>query len=99
MKSGKRLAFEVQLSAQSEDEYIRRSQRYVDDSIGPVWVVPDNHDEFRVHVPIIVTGFGKTSDLPEDPAELMDRSRYQPMFGRVAEVGSSVGAVLHPSFR
>lgn len=97
--SGPPLAFEVQLSDQSEDEYMRRSQRYADDGVGPVRVVPEDHSEFRIRVPMIVTGFGKTSDLPEDPAELMDRSRYQTMFGRVAEVGASVGAVLHPSFR
>lgn len=42
--SGKRLAFEVQLSQQSEEEYIRRSQRYADDRVGVVWIVPDNID-------------------------------------------------------
>ncbi|MBT2547642.1 hypothetical protein [Arthrobacter sp. ISL-65] len=70
--SGKRLAFEVQLSPQNEDEYIRRSQRYADDRVGAVWIVPDTHDWFRVQVPMIVTGFGKTSDLPGAPGSLMD---------------------------
>jgi hypothetical protein len=69
--SGKRLAFEVQLSPQSEEEYIRRSQRYADDRIGAVWIVPDNLDWFRVQLPMIVTSFGKTSDLPSAPGSLI----------------------------
>jgi hypothetical protein len=97
--SGRRLAFEVQLSQQSEDEYIRRSQRYVDDRIGPVWVVPDSHDEFRVKLPMIVTGFGKSSDMPEVPAALMELSQYQPILGHLARVGIMVDRVLHDSFR
>lgn len=68
--SGKWLAFEVQLSIQSEEEYIRRSQRYLDDGVGPVWIVPEDHDDFRVLLPIIVTGFGKSSDLPQAPEAL-----------------------------
>lgn len=97
--SGKRLAFEVQLSAQSEDEYVFRSQRYVDDGIGPVWVVPDNLDWFRVKLPMVVTGFGKSSDLPEMPAALMDAIAYQPMVRKMSGVGVVVDQVLHPSFR
>lgn len=97
--SGKRLAFEVQLSAQSEDEYVFRSERYLDDGIGPVWVVPDNLDWFRVKLPMIVTGFGKSSTLPEMPAALMDAIAYQPMINNMARVGVVVDQVLHPSFR
>lgn len=97
--SNRRLAFEVQLSAQSEDEYIRRTQRYLDDGVAPVWVVPDNLDWFRVKLPMIVTGFGKTSDLPAVPAALMGPTKFQPVFGRLARVGAAVDAVLHPSFR
>lgn len=96
--SGKRLAFEVQLSAQSEDEYVRRSQRYVDDHIGPVWVVPDNFDSFRVKLPMIITGFGKTSDLPGTPSALMDLAGYQPLLLNIGLVGRTVDAILHPSF-
>ncbi len=97
--TGRRLAFEVQLSPQSEDEYVYRSQRYVHDGVGPVWVVPYDHDEFRVKLLMIVTGFGKTSDLPEAPAKLMDRAQYQPVLGKSGHVGRAVDAVLHPSFR
>lgn len=97
--SGKRLAFEVQLSPQNEDEYIRRSQRYADDRVGAVWIVPDNHDWFRVRVPMIVTGFGKTSDLPGTPRSLMDLAHYQPMLGKKALVGAAVDTVLDPAFR
>lgn len=96
--SGKCLAFEVQLSPQSEEEYIRRSQRYADDRIGAVWVVPDNLDWFRVRMPMIVTGFGKTSDLPETPGLLMDLAHDQPLVGKRASVGAAVDAVLDLAF-
>ncbi|QHK18515.1 hypothetical protein GU243_00500 [Pseudarthrobacter psychrotolerans] len=97
--SGKRLAFEVQLSPQSEDEYIRRSQRYADDRIRAVWVVPDNLDWFRVQMPMIVTGFGKTSDLPGTPGSLMDLAHHQPLVGKRASVGAAVDAVLDLAFQ
>lgn len=96
--SGRRLAFEVQLSQQNEDEYIRRSQRYADDRVGAVWIVPDSIDWFRVQMPMIVTGFGKTSALPATPGSLMDLTHYQPMFGKSARVDAAVDAVLHPAF-
>ncbi|MDQ0242444.1 hypothetical protein J2S94_004560 [Arthrobacter bambusae] len=97
--SGKRLAFEVQLSPQNEDEYIRRSQRYADDRVGAVWIVPEHLDRFRVQVPMIVTGFGKTSDLPEAPVSLMNLAHFQPIFGKRTRVGAAVDAVLDPIFR
>ncbi|WP_159701477.1 competence protein CoiA [Arthrobacter sp. 18067] len=97
--SGKRLAFEVQLSPLSEDEYIRRSQRYADDCVGVVWIVPDNLDWFRIQMPMIVTGFGKTSALPEPPELLMDLAHFQPVFGKRASVGAALDAILAPSFR
>lgn len=96
---GRRLAFEVQLSQQTEEEFVRRSQRYVDDRIGPVWVVPKDFDWFRVQLPMIVTGFGKTSDLPGDPAELMELLDHQPLIGKMARSGAIVDAVLQPRFK
>ncbi|MCX2748979.1 hypothetical protein OOZ51_14315 [Arthrobacter sp. MI7-26] len=96
--SGKRLAFEVQLSPQNEDEYIRRSQLYADDGVGAVWVVPGSPEWSRVRVPMIVTGFGKTSDLAGAPGWLMDPAHYQPMFSKRVTVGAAVDAVLHPAF-
>ncbi|PNH86108.1 competence protein CoiA [Arthrobacter sp. AFG20] len=97
--SGRKLAFEVQLSAQSEEEYVLRSQRYLDDGIAPVWIVPGGLDWFRVKLPMIVTGFGKRSDLPEDPAVLMQAVKYQPVVRNVERVGLVVDQILHPSFR
>jgi hypothetical protein len=96
--SGRRLAFEVQLSPQSEEEYIRRSQRYVDDGVGPVWIVPEDHDDFRVLLPMIVTGFGKSSDLPQVAGALMDLTYYQPLFGKRGRIGAAVDAVLTSAF-
>lgn len=97
--SGRRLAFEVQLSHQTEEEYAYRSQRYADDRIGAVWVVPGNLNYLVVRLPMIVTGFGKTSPLPEMPADLMGRSAHQPLAGGVRRVGAMVDALLDPSFR
>lgn len=96
---GRRLAFEVQLSQQTEEEFVRRSQRYVDDRIGPVWVVPKDFERFRVQLPMIVTGFGKSSDLPGDPAELMELLDYQPLTGKIGRAGAMVDAVLQPTFK
>lgn len=67
-----RVAFEVQLSSQTLDEYSRRSQRYFNERVFPVWIVPRPLEPGRVQVPVVVTGFGKSSDLPENPADLMD---------------------------
>lgn len=97
--SGRRLAFEVQLSPQTEEEYTHRSQRYVDVGIGPVWVVPHSIDHFVVRLPMIVTGFGKTSSLPEEPADLMGWIAHQPLAGSVRRVGAMVDALLDSSFR
>lgn len=97
--SGRWLAFEVQLSPQSEEEYVRRSQRYVDDGVGPVWIVPEDHDDFRVLLPMIVTGFDKSSDLPQAPGALMNLTYYQPLFRKRGRVGAAVDAVLDPGFR
>lgn len=98
-ESGRRLAFEVQLSQQTEEEYIRRSQLYADDGIGPVWVVPEDLEWFTVKLPMIVTGFGKTSALPEDPASLMACAAFQPLTGKMGWAGAMVDTVLHPSFK
>ncbi|MCY1239819.1 hypothetical protein D9M72_526340 [compost metagenome] len=64
-----------------------------------MWVVPKDFDWFRVQLPMIVTGFGKTSDLPGDPAELMELLDHQPLIGKMARSGAIVDAVLHPRFK
>ncbi len=48
---------------------------------------------------MIVTGFGKTSGLSGDPAELMELLEHQPLIGKVARSGAAVDAVLHPRFK
>lgn len=98
-ESGRRLAFEVQLSAQNEDDYIRRSQRYFEERIGPIWVVPRNPHWRLVKLPLVVTGFGKTSVRPARPDELMDNNEYQPMYRTISSVGDVVDRFLRPDFR
>jgi hypothetical protein len=97
--NGRRLAFEVQLSAQTEEDYFNRSQRYADAGIGPVWVVPQQVYWRELELPVIVTGFGKSSDLPEAPSDLMSRQEYQPLYLKATSVGACVDYVLHPSFK
>ncbi|WP_394253086.1 competence protein CoiA [Arthrobacter pityocampae] len=97
--TGRRLAFEVQLSPQTEEDYFDRSQRYADAGIGPVWVVPQQVSWRDLKLPVIVTGFGKSSELPEAPSDLMSRQEYQPLYLKAMCVGLCVDNVLHPSFR
>jgi hypothetical protein len=67
----RRVAFEVQLSSQTPDRYASRSQRYFDGGIFPVWLVPRPLEGGPIAVPAVVTGFGKTSDIPEDVGQLL----------------------------
>lgn len=95
---GRRLAFEVQLSAQNEDDYIYRSQRYFEAGIGVVWMVPRQLDWRMVRLPVVVSGFGKTSDLPQKSMELMSRREFQPIFVGTMDVGTAIDGILHPGF-
>lgn len=96
---GRRLAFEVQLSSRNEDDYIYRSQRYFEAGIRVIWVVPRAPDWRMVRLPVVVSGFGKTSDLPHELMELMSRREFQPLFVATMDVGTAIGRILHPSFR
>jgi hypothetical protein len=68
----RRIAFEVQLSSQTPEKYRYRSQRYFNDRVFPVWIIPRRLEYSRIEIPIVVTGFGKSSEVPEDAATLMD---------------------------
>jgi hypothetical protein len=67
-----RVAFEVQLSTQSPAKYQHRSQRYFDDGLFPVWIVPRRLEDNLIRVPFVVTAFGKSSEIPAEPGMLMD---------------------------
>ncbi|WP_026556944.1 competence protein CoiA [Arthrobacter sp. 35W] len=67
-----RVAFEVQLSSQTPADYFRRTQRYFDSNVFPVWLVPRALEYSPVHLPVVITGFGKTSEVPENPADILD---------------------------
>jgi hypothetical protein len=67
-----RVAFEVQLSSQSPTKYQHRTQRYFSDGIFPVWIVPRRLENNLIRVPFVVTGFGKSSEIPAQPDSLMD---------------------------
>ncbi|WP_411731948.1 competence protein CoiA [Paeniglutamicibacter sp.] len=68
----RRVAFEVQLSSQTPASYVRRTQRYFDSEAFPVWLVPRDLEYSPVQLPTVVTGFGKESEPPENPADLLD---------------------------
>lgn len=55
----RRIAFEVQLSSQTPEKYQHRSQRYLNDQVFPVWIIPRHLEYNPVKVPEVVTGFGK----------------------------------------
>lgn len=67
-----RVAFEVQLSSQTPADYFRRTQRYFDSNVFPVWLVPRALEFSHIQLPVVVTGFGKTSEVPDTPAQLLD---------------------------
>ncbi|NMR30917.1 competence protein CoiA [Crystallibacter degradans] len=74
---GRRYAFEVQLSSQSHSEYSRRSQRYFDSGAFPVWLVPQDLEYHPIKIPVVVTGFGKSSEVPDDPSTLLELETEQ----------------------
>lgn len=47
----KSMAFEVQLSTQTPTEYFKRSQRYFDSGIFPVWLVPRQLEPHEIKGP------------------------------------------------
>lgn len=52
-----KVAFEVQLSPQSPADYFKRTQRYFDSGLFPVWLVPRHLEYHPIKVPVVVTGF------------------------------------------
>lgn len=97
----RRIAFEVQLSSQTPDKYFARSQRYFDSGAFPVWLVPRRMEYHRTKVPVVVTGFGKTSAIPEDVSELLDLPAGQDFVKADDKLGAFVTALLRrgPSWK
>lgn len=68
-----RVAFEVQLSSQTLEGYVRRTQRYFDSNVFPVWLVPRSLEYGgAIRLPTVVTRFGKTSDVPNNVTDLLN---------------------------
>ncbi|MDJ0459314.1 competence protein CoiA family protein [Arthrobacter sp. NQ7] len=88
------VAFEVQLSPQSPSEYFKRSQRYFDSGLFPVWLVPHKLEYDRIKVPVVVTGYGKTSPVPTDAFELLLLPAHQDFVKAGRELGAFVEALL-----
>ncbi|KIC68710.1 competence protein CoiA family protein [Pseudarthrobacter phenanthrenivorans] len=90
----KAVAFEVQLSSQTPEKYFTRSQRYFDSRAFPVWLIPRQLEYHETKVPVVVTGFGKTADVPEDPSELLALPAGQNFVMAGDNVGAFVEALL-----
>lgn len=89
-----RVAFEVQLSSQTPENYFARSQRYFDSGAFPVWLVPRRLEYHPTKVPVVVTGFGKTSTIPDDVSELLALPAGQDLVKADDTLGAFVGALL-----
>ena len=90
----RKVAFEVQLSSQTPDKYFARSQRYFDSSIFPVWLVPRRLEYHETKVPVVVTGFGKSSTLPESVTDLLALPADQDFVQAKNNLGKFVAALL-----
>lgn len=89
-----RVAFEVQLSSQTPENYFARSQRYFYSGVFPVWLVPRQLEYNRTKVPVVVTGFGKSSTIPEDKTKLLDLPADQDLVKAKGNLGAFVTALL-----
>lgn len=96
-KDGLKVAFEVQLSQQTEEDYFYRSQRYFAANILPVWLVPRFIQFQELKVPMFETGFRKSTPLPASPDELMQHETWPDTDG-VHDVGSAIDFVLSRRF-
>lgn len=92
--SGAKVALEVQLSSQSPAEYFRRTQRYFDSGLFPVWLVPRHLEPHEIKVPVVVTGYGKTSAVPTDVSELLKLPADQDIVNADDTLGAFVTALL-----
>lgn len=90
----RKVAFEVQLSSQTPDKYFGRSQRYFDSGIFPVWLVPRRLEYHETKVPVVVTGFGKSSTLPESVSDLLALPAEQDFVHAKDNLGDFVAALL-----
>jgi hypothetical protein len=90
----RRIAFEVQLSSQSPENYFARSQRYFDSGAFPVWLIPRRLEDHQTRVPVVVTGFGKTGDVPDDVSELLALPANQNLVYADDNLGAFVEALL-----
>ncbi|WP_229992254.1 competence protein CoiA family protein [Arthrobacter sp. Bi26] len=91
----RKVAFEVQLSSQTPDRYASRSQRYFDGGIFPVWLVPRELEYSPIAVPAVVTGFGKSSDIPEDVEQLLRIDVDLNFIQQAKNLDAFIGQLLH----
>lgn len=97
-RSGARIAFEVQLSTQTEEAYAARTQRYFDAGVHTVWMVPRGLDDFDLQVPYLETAVFRSTPAPEDPAQLLAHRTYQWLLRDVVDVGEAIDRVLAGRF-
>lgn len=89
-----RVAFEVQLSPQAPEKYFARSQRYFGSGLFPVWLIPRQLEYHETKVPVVVTGFGTASRIPENVNDLLGLPAGQNFVTCEETLGSFVAALL-----
>jgi hypothetical protein len=89
-----RIAFEVQLSSQTLVEYNRRSQRYFESDIFPVWLVPRDLEYSPIKLPVVSTGFSKSSEVPDDISSLMELETRQQFLAAPNTLGPFLDLLL-----
>lgn len=89
-----RIAFEVQLSGQTPEAYFLRSERYFRDGVLPVWLIPRQLEWNRIRVPEVVTGFGKSSEVPDDVSDLLSLPADQELIPRAQTLGALIDLLL-----
>lgn len=97
-ETGRRVAFEVQLSDQSQEDYAHRTQRYFDAGILPVWLTPRMLVHADLLVPYVRIGIDKNTALPEDRRQLLLHADHQTILDREATVEQTVRWILHPRY-
>lgn len=97
-RTGMRIAFEVQLSSQTEEVYAERTQRYFDAGVHTVWVVSRYLESMDLQVPQIETAVFKSAPVPADPAQLLEHRTYQWLLRDVVDVGEAIDRLLAGRF-
>lgn len=92
---GRRIAWEVQLAQQSEQEYLRRTQRYAEDGIETVWIGPWASGKNGIRAGLL--GLPMEEDLERMLDTIVITMRFLERSGAVRMVPQELMQVIHVS--